>query len=106
MKLEGEKWLLCLTVRNVFSYSEINGTVDDSVEFILANFSEMNKLWIQYQRHSQNKEYCMHEERQLHILVGLNFVRLSQLENIDVDKYKYVCDCFLDFKALLILCHS
>ena len=76
--------------------------MDDSIDFILANFSEMNKLWMKYQRNSQKtKECCKHEERQLHILVRMSLVRLSQLESIDVNKYKNVCDCILKPKALL-----
>jgi len=77
--------------------------VDDSVNFILANFSEMNKLCMQYQRSSHKENCSKHEERQLHIVVGLNIDQLSQLESIDVDKYKHVCDCMLDAKVLFFI---
>ncbi|XP_065915145.1 vacuolar protein sorting-associated protein 35-like isoform X2 [Dysidea avara] len=70
------------------SESDSDGTVDDSVYFILVNFAEMNKLWIQYQEECQGKEQLEEEQMELCILVGTNLVRLSQLEGIDVDKYK------------------
>ncbi|XP_063441157.1 vacuolar protein sorting-associated protein 35-like [Mytilus galloprovincialis] len=68
------------------------GTVMDSIDFILLNFSEMNKLWVrmQHQGHSRDKVKREQERRELRILVGTNLVRLSQLECIDMDKYKKV----------------
>ncbi|CAC5406079.1 VPS35 [Mytilus coruscus] len=68
------------------------GTVMDSIDFILLNFSEMNKLWVrmQHQGHSRDKVKREQERRELRILVGTNLVRLSQLECIDIDKYKKV----------------
>ncbi|XP_065913927.1 vacuolar protein sorting-associated protein 35-like [Dysidea avara] len=72
--------------------SERDGTVDNSISFILLNFSEMNKLWVrmQHQGHSREKQRREQERLELRILVGTNLVRLSQLEGIDVDKYKKV----------------
>ena len=70
--------------------SKSDGTADDSVDFILVNFAEMNKLWLQYQGNSQGKEQLEEERMELRILVGTNLVRLSQLEGIDIDKYKIV----------------
>ncbi|KAL5022144.1 hypothetical protein ScPMuIL_001299 [Solemya velum] len=66
------------------------GTVTDSIDFILLNFSEMNKLWVrmQHQGHSRNKEKREQERRELRILVGTNLVRLSQLECVDVAKFQ------------------
>lgn len=68
------------------------GTVMDSIDFILLNFSEMNKLWVrmQHQGHSRDKVKREQERRELRILVGTNLVRLSQLECIDTEKYKKV----------------
>ena len=53
----------------------------------------MNKLWVrmQHQGHSREKQRREQERLELRILVGTNLVRLSQLEGIDVDKYKKVC---------------
>lgn len=67
-----------------------SGTVMDSIDFILLNFSEMNKLWVrmQHQGHSRDRVKREQERRELRILVGTNLVRLSQLERIDFDKYK------------------
>lgn len=66
------------------------GIISDSIDFILLNFSEMNKLWVrmQHQGHTRNKEKRERERQELRILVGTNLVRLSQLECIDVNKYK------------------
>lgn len=66
------------------------GTVRDSIDFIQLNFAEMNKLWVrmQHQGHSRDREKREQERRELRILVGTNLVRLSQLECVDVEKYK------------------
>ncbi|XP_014777339.1 vacuolar protein sorting-associated protein 35 isoform X1 [Octopus bimaculoides] len=74
------------------------GSIRDSIDFILLNFSEMNKLWVrmQHQGHSRDKDKREQERRELRILVGTNLVRLSQLETIDVDKYKKVMPGILE----------
>lgn len=74
--------------RNDYEY----GTVMDSIDFILLNFSEMNKLWVrmQHQGHTRDRNKREQERRELRILVGTNLVRLSQLECIDMEKYKKV----------------
>ena len=64
------------------------GTVVDSYHFILANFIEMNKLWVRIQHlpgDAKTKDQRKRRERQrneLRILVGTNLVRLSQLEGV------------------------
>lgn len=65
-------------------------SVSDSIDFILLNFAEMNKLWVrmQHQGHSREKEKREQERRELRILVGTNLVRLSQLECVNVELYK------------------
>lgn len=79
---------LLLYCRNDYEY----GTVMDSIDFILLNFSEMNKLWVrmQHQGHTRDRNKREQERRELRILVGTNLVRLSQLECIDIEKYKKV----------------
>jgi vacuolar protein sorting-associated protein 35 len=69
-----------------------NKQVRDSIDFILMNFAEMNKLWVrmQHQGHSRDKERREREREELRILVGTNLVRLSQLETVNLDKYKKV----------------
>ena len=64
------------------------GNLQDSINFILTNFVEMNKLWVrlQHQGHSREREQRTRERQELQLLVGNNLVRLSQL--IDLDSYK------------------
>ncbi|KAL9112143.1 MAG: hypothetical protein Q9227_003520 [Pyrenula ochraceoflavens] len=64
------------------------GTIQDSINFILTNFVEMNKLWVrwQHQGHSREREQRTQERRELELLVGSNLVRLSQL--VDLESYK------------------
>jgi len=68
------------------------GSVKDSIDFIQLNFAEMNKLWVrmQHQGHTRDREKREQERRELRILVGTNLVRLSQLESVDMEKYKKV----------------
>ena len=72
--------------------SRQEGTIMDSIDFILLNFSEMNKLWVrmQHQGHTRLKEKREQERRELRLLVGTNLVRLSQLECINVDLYSSI----------------
>lgn len=66
------------------------GNLQDSVQFIITNFIEMNKLWVrlQHQGHSREREKRIKERQELQILVGSNLVRLSQLEGIDKAEYR------------------
>lgn len=66
------------------------GNLQDSINFILTNFVEMNKLWVrwQHQGHSREREQRTQERRELELLVGSNLVRLSQL--VDLETYKSV----------------
>ena len=63
------------------------------------NFAEMNKLWVrmQHQGHSRDRERREREREELRILVGTNLVRLSQLETVNLDKYKKVIFCISYF---------
>ncbi|TPP61911.1 Vacuolar protein sorting-associated protein 35 [Fasciola gigantica] len=53
------------------------GTITDSVTFLLLNFAEMNKLWVrmQHQGHSRDREQREQERRELRLLVGTNLNR-------------------------------
>ncbi|KAF9889106.1 Vacuolar protein sorting-associated protein 35 [Aspergillus nanangensis] len=64
------------------------GNLQDSINFVLTNFVEMNKLWVrlQHQGPSRERERRMQERRELELLVGSNLVRLSQL--VDLEAYK------------------
>ncbi|KAI5301476.1 Vacuolar protein sorting-associated protein 35 [Ascosphaera pollenicola] len=66
------------------------GNLSDSINFVLTNFVEMNKLWVrlQHQGHSRDREQRTQERKELELLVGSNLVRLSQL--VDLDAYKNV----------------
>ena len=66
------------------------GCLQDSINFILTNFVEMNKLWVrwQHQGHSREREQRTQERRELELLVGSNLVRLSQM--VDLETYKSV----------------
>ncbi|KAF9354685.1 Vacuolar protein sorting-associated protein 35 [Mortierella sp. NVP85] len=66
------------------------GSITDSIQFTLTNFVEMNKLWVrlQHQGHSREREKREMERKELKILVGTNLVRLSQLDNVDLQVYQ------------------
>jgi len=67
-----------------------SGNLQDSINFVLTNFIEMNKLWVrfQHQGHSRDREKREMERRELRILVGTNLVRLSQLDGVDLEVYQ------------------
>lgn len=66
---------------------------DDTVDFLVANFVEMNKLWVrlQHQGHSSERALRYQERKELKILVGSNLVRLSQvLDDFSAPNYSPV----------------
>uniref|UniRef100_A0A1I8EFM3 Vacuolar protein sorting-associated protein 35 n=1 Tax=Wuchereria bancrofti TaxID=6293 RepID=A0A1I8EFM3_WUCBA len=69
-----------------------HGDVRDAIDFIMVNFAEMNKLWVrmQHQGPSREKDKRERERRELRILVGTNLVRLSQLENLNINSYRKI----------------
>lgn len=66
-----------------------SGNLQDSIQFTLTNFIEMNKLWVrlQHQGHSRERQIRELERTELKTLVGTNLVRLSQLDGIDLQTY-------------------
>ena len=64
--------------------------LDDAIEFLLGNFTEMNKLWVrmQYQGPMKERPKREQERRDLRLLVGLNLVRLSQLDGLTLELYQ------------------
>jgi len=86
-------------------FSGEGGTVYDSIDFILKNFTEMNKLWVRMQNvggrrrrgrplterqkkdRAEKKKLREAQRRDLKILVGLNLQRLGSLEGVDVEVY-------------------
>ncbi|XP_058185242.1 vacuolar protein sorting-associated protein 35A-like [Rhododendron vialii] len=65
-------------------------TVMDAVEFVLQNFTEMNKLWVRmhHQGPAREKERREKERSELRDLVGKNLHVLSQIEGVDLDMYR------------------
>ncbi|GMG04420.1 hypothetical protein B5S33_g4904 [[Candida] boidinii] len=79
--------------------NEVTGNLQDSIQFIITNFVEMNKLWVrlQHQGHSSERIKRTKERKELQILVGSNLVRLSQLDNIDTTYYRdYILPTILE----------
>lgn len=65
--------------------------MNDSVDCILRNFVEMNRLWIRMQSgKARDQEAREHERKELKVLVGTNLGCLSQLESIDAEYYRNV----------------
>lgn len=72
--------------------SQYDGNVEDSIEFILQNFGEMNKLWVrmQHQGAFRTMDRRQTERKNLRQLVGTNLFRLSEIRGVDVNLYKTV----------------
>ena len=60
-----------------------------SVDFVIQNFIEMNKLWVrmQHQGGISDKMKREKERRELGLLVGMNLICLSQLDGLDKTMY-------------------
>lgn len=72
-------------------YEGNGGNVNDAVEFVLQNFTEMNKLWVRMQHGGGNnlhRERREKERRELRDLVGKNLLVLTQLEGMTLELYK------------------
>ncbi|CAG9316635.1 unnamed protein product [Blepharisma stoltei] len=69
---------------------EQDGTVADSVDFLLANLAEMNKLWIRLQNtaNTQEKSKREKERNDLRVTVGENINRLSSLQGVNQELYQ------------------
>ncbi|TMW88113.1 vacuolar protein sorting-associated protein 35B-like isoform X1 [Solanum pennellii] len=73
-------------------YEGEGDTVMDAVDFVLQNFTEMNKLWVRMQHNEpvRLKEKLDKERSELRDLVGKNLHVLSQIEGVDLEMYKDV----------------
>ena len=71
-------------------YEGEGGSVEDSINFILQNMSEMNRLWVRLQHLSGNKDREQREieRNELRVTVGENVIRLSMLEGVTYEIYK------------------
>lgn len=72
--------------------STYHGDPQDSIEFILQNFGEMNKLWVRMQHQGAFKTMSRREteRKNLRQLVGTNLVRLSEMRGVDLEAYRTV----------------
>jgi vacuolar protein sorting-associated protein 35 len=73
-------------------YHGVGGDSTDSIEFLLTNLSEMNRLWIRMQHTGSVKDKTKREKERndLRVTVGENLVRLSSLQGVTLDIYKSV----------------
>ena len=73
-------------------YHGVGGDSSDSIEFLLTNLSEMNRLWIRMQHTGSVKDKNRREKERndLRVTVGENIVRLSSLQGVNLDIYKAV----------------
>jgi len=73
-------------------YHGVGGDSTDSIEFLLTNLSEMNRLWIRMQHTGSVKDKTRREKERndLRVTVGENLVRLSSLQGVTLDIYKAV----------------
>ena len=68
------------------------GDTRDAVDFVLQNFTEMNKLWVRMQHGgpARDKDRREKERRELRDLVGKNLHVLSSLDGLDLPLYRDV----------------
>lgn len=68
------------------------GEVNDSIDFLLNNFSEMSRLWVRMQHTGGIKDKTKREKERndLKVTVGENIVRLSNLEGVSLEIYSSV----------------
>ena len=66
--------------------------VNDSIDFLLTNLSEMNRLWVRMQHTGTVKDKTKREKERndLRVTVGENIVRLSSLQGINIELYQTV----------------
>lgn len=74
-------------------YEGEGGDVNDAIDFILQNLSEMNRLWVRMQHlntANKDKEHREAERNELRVTVGENIIRLGHLEGMTYELYKTV----------------
>lgn len=66
------------------------GTVQDSIDFVIRNFTEMNRLWVRMQHASSAREMELREKErlELRLLVGSNIATLSRLVGSTLELYR------------------
>ena len=68
-------------------YEGSGGNIDDAIDVIVRNLTEMNKLWIRMQG-SKEKSKRERERLDLKVTIGENVTRLSNLEGVTLENYK------------------
>ena len=74
-------------------YEGEGGDVNDAIDFILQNLSEMNRLWVRMQHlasANKDKEQREVERSELRVTVGENIIRLGHLEGLTYEIYRSV----------------
>lgn len=66
------------------------GTVQDSIDFVIRNFTEMNRLWVRMQHDGSPREIELREKErlELRLLVGSNIATLSRLVGDNLTLYR------------------
>jgi len=66
-----------------------SGDASETINFLLQNLSEMNRLWIRMQ-HSGSKDKSKREadRQEVGMLIGENITRISDLKAVDLEIYK------------------
>lgn len=66
------------------------GTVQDSIDFVIRNFTEMNRLWVRMQHDCSAREMELRERErlELRLLVGSNIATLSRLVGSNLELYQ------------------
>jgi len=77
---------MVINMKEKVNFSIKGGDVNDSINCILKNLTEMNNLWIRMQG---NKEKSKREKERvdLKITVGENLSRLSKLQGVNKEIY-------------------
>jgi len=73
-------------------YEQESSDVTDSIDFLLTNLSEMNRLWVRMQHTGSIRDKTRREKERndLRVTVGENIVRLSSLEGVTIELYESV----------------
>jgi vacuolar protein sorting-associated protein 35 len=63
--------------------------INDAIDFLLTNLSEMNRLWVRMQHTGSIKDKAKREKERndLRVTVGENIVRLSSLQGLNIQLY-------------------
>ena len=69
-------------------YEGEGGDINDAIEIIIINLTEMYKLWIRMSISKQEKTKREKERVDLKVLIGECLQRLSSLDGVNIDVYQ------------------